>query len=424
MRIVSGLVVAGLLMALPARAAEPAPAPQPASKYAKLFESVWSTTNKNFYDPHFLGHDWKAIGARYRARLGSVHTDEEFARLTGQMLDELGASHLYIVPPHSSAASGVGIGVQFRDFSGVSIVSDVDPLSDARAKGIKIGDRLLSPAKALRGAPGTMADVKLKTCTGAVRTLKVVREGAYWPPVHPGFAWHAVRVGPDRSIGYLRIDRFDDGAAPLIDQAMEELKDTDGLIIDVRENSGGNFSAARLISYFSGPSQIAIALFSRPYLEKLGHPVTAADVRAAPKVIGAYTTPQVFEAVSKNGGGAAFMTENLHDKEYTKPVVVLIGGDTGSAAEGFAAMMHRMTTAKLVGRETEGALLSSEHFDLSDGWQLVVPVSGLWAADGTDYRDRPTPPDINVTWKPGDLCSGHDPDIEKAKALLNLTATQ
>jgi carboxyl-terminal processing protease len=103
---------------------------------------------------------------------------------------------------------------------------------------------------------------------------------------------------------------------------------------------------------------------------------------------------------------------------------VLIGGDTGSAAEGFAAMMHRMTTAKLVGRETEGALLSSEHFDLSDGWQLVVPVSGLWAADGTDYRDRPTPPDINVTWKPGDLCSGHDPDIEKAKALLNLTATQ
>jgi carboxyl-terminal processing protease len=393
-------------------------ADQGTSTYLPLFNAVWSITDRNFYDPHFLGHDWKAIGERFRAKLSAVHTDKEFETLANRMLGELGASHLYVTPPGRSQAATVGIGAEFRNLNAGYLVSVIDHLSDAYAEGVRIGDRLLSQRTALSGVPGTVADVRMQSCNGRVRTLHIRREGPFWPPVHPGFAWHSVRTGPERRIGYLRVTRFDDGAAALIDQAMAELEDTDGLIIDVRGNSGGNISSARLVSYFSGPRRIAAALFSRRYLERLGHPVTADDVRDAPQVFGAYTDATIFAAISRNGGAAVFMTEDLRDKEYTRPVVVLTDHDTGSAGEGFAWMMRRMTHATLVGRETAGVLLSGKEFDLPEGWKLVVPVDGLWGADGTDFRDRPVQPAIVVHRTRADMCSGRDPDIQEALSIL------
>lgn len=393
-------------------------AQQRASPYASLFNAVWSTTDKNFYDPRFLGHDWKAIGDRYRAKLGAVHSDKDFEKLADTMLEQLGASHLYLIPPSSSNAATVGIGVRFRDVDNAYVARTINHLSDAYAQGVRIGDRLLSRHADLSGPPGTVANVKMQSCDGTVRLLHVRRLGTFPPPVHPGLAWYSVRTGLTRTIGYLRITRFDDGAAPLIDQAMSELKDTDGLIIDVRGNSGGNLSSARLVSYFSGPARIAVALLSRPYLERLGHSVTARDVRNGPKVFGAYTDAEIFEAIAKNHGGAVFMTEDLEDKEYTKPVVVLTDHDTGSAGEGFAWMMKRMTRATLVGRGTAGVLLSGKEFDLPGGWTLVVPVDGLWSADGTDFRDRPVQPNVAVRLTRADMCSGRDPDIERALSIL------
>jgi len=412
-----GLQVAALV-ALLCLTSNATTAGQSASTYVSLFDAVWSTTDKYFYDPRFLGHDWKAIGVRFRAQLGTVHSDKDFETLADTMLDQLGASHLNLLPPSSSKAATVGIGVRFRDLNGGYFVRIVEHLSDAYAKGVRIGDRLLSRRADLSGPPGAVANVEMQRCDGTVRLLHVRRIGAFWPPEHPGLAWYSVRTGLNRTIGYLRITRFDDGAARLIDQAMSELKDTNGLIIDVRGNSGGNLSSSRLVSYFSGPSRIAVALFSRRYLEKLGHAVTARDVRNGPEVFGAYTDAKIFAAISRDGGGAVFMTDDLRDREYTEPVVVLMDHDTGSAGEGFAWMMKAMTHATLVGRETAGVLLSGKEFDLPKGWKLVVPVDGLWGADGTDFRDRPVQPDIAVRWTRAGMCSGRDPDIEEALSVL------
>lgn len=389
------------------------------AKYARLFEALWTTVDSNFYDPSFHGLDWKAIGERYRAGVGELESDEQFERLASQMLATLGTSHLYVVPPSDSSASGVGIGVRFRTISDAVLVSDVDPLSDARAKGLRAGDRLVSARSALSGAPGSFAKIEAEDCSGALRRVEVRRIGAFWPPQHPAFEWHVVALAANRTIGYIRVDRFDDGAAALADQAMEELKDTDALIIDLRANSGGNLSALRLGSYFSGPEQIAVALLARDYLMTLHHPVTQADIEAAPKVKGAYTDAAIFAAIGSHNGAAAFLTEDLGERRYTKPVIVLIGEDTGSAGEGFAWQMHLQTKARLVGRTTAGVLLSGQTFDLPGGWTVIIPVQGVWGADGTDFRDRALQPDVPVNWTRAELCTGRDPDIEKALALLS-----
>lgn len=398
-------------------------APSNHHKYEQLFDAVWSTVNEHFYDPRFLGVNWEAVGKRYRRKLNAVTNDQQFETLATHMLDELGTSHLYVEPPSKSNAKGVGIGVQFRIMSGQVLVSALDPLSYAHAEGLLPGDRLLSPLSALDGTPGTTAALKIQSCDGKVRNLDVRRVGAFWPPQHPGFEWRSIELSPGHWIGYIKIGRFDDGASELADRGMSELKDTDSLIIDVRHNSGGNLSATRLASYFiSGPPRIEVALFSRAYLKALGHKVTAADVAAAPKVSGAYTTAAIRAAVAAHNGGAVFMTEDMGDKRYTKPVVVLIGGNTGSAAEGFAWVMRAYAKATLVGRKTAGALLSGERFDLPDGWKITVPVQGLWGPDGTDYRDRAVSPSVAIKWTRNDLCSGHDPDITEALRILTTSS--
>lgn len=386
-----------------------------AADYTQLFDATWSTVNDNFYDPAFHGVNWQAVGARYRARLAGVTTDKDFEALASAMLKEIGTSHIHILPPQTSSASGVGIGVRFREINGETIVSEVAPLSDA---GVRFGDKLVSPQAGLRGEVGTIATAQFRTCAGRLRKVFAHRIGAFWPPAHPAFTWSLAKTAQHHRIGYLRIDRFDDGAAALADQAMAELKDTDGLIIDLRENTGGNASALRLQSYFGAVAAPSFALFARPYLAALGHPVTQTDVLTAAKITGAYTDEAVFAAVTSHRGAATFWSEDVGSKRYAKPVAVLIGEDTGSAAEGFAWSMRALPKVKFFGRKTAGALLSAQDFDLPGGWSLTIPVQGIWGPDGQDYRDRAVAPDVAVPWTRDQMCSGRDPDIAAALKTL------
>ncbi|MET0273428.1 MAG: S41 family peptidase [Phenylobacterium sp.] len=403
--------VLALAISMPARAAEP-------TIYGALFDEVWKTVDENFYDPTFGGRDWRAIGDRYRARLPTVMDDAAFATLANAMLGELQVSHLYLSPPAGNAVKGgVGIGAVVEERDAEQVVVEVVPLSDAQRQGLRVGDRVLNPAE-LSGPLGASSDLQIRGCDGRRRTLRVRHERALWPPQHPAFEWRQVTIRPGVSLGYIRIDRFDDGAAALADQAMAELKDTQGLVIDVRRNTGGNLSGLRLTSYFSGASRPAVALLGKPYLQALGRRVTAADIAALPATRGAYTDEAIFAALQAGKGAAVYYSDDLGAARYAGKVVVVIGEETSSAGEGFAAITRDLAGATLVGRPTAGYLLSSDRFTLSGGWRLTAPVDGVWAADGRDYGDKAVAPDALVARTAADVCRADDPDLAKAVDIL------
>lgn len=384
--------------------------------YSAVFETVLKTVDEHFYDPGFRGHDWRAIGDRTRVRLATVSDDKAFQSLVTGMLNQLQTSHLAFTPPRASSASGAGIGARLAVVDGEQTVLETGVMSDARRKGLRPGDRMESDV--LRGPVGTVATVRVKACNGQSRTLQIRRERAFWPPPKPSIAWSTIEAAPGKTLGYLRIDRFDDGQAEMTDRAMADLKDTEGLVIDVRDNSGGNVSALRLASYLTEGEGPAVAVLARPWLVKLGRPVTKADVVSGPKISGVYTTEGVMKSVGGNGGGAVFWTEDLAAQRYTRPVVVLISDETGSAAEGFAWIAKLKTKARLIGRRTPGVLLSGETFEVGDGWRLTIPTSGLWGPDGQDFGDKGVDPHEVVPFTRADLCAGRDPDIERAVAIL------
>jgi len=393
----------------------PASAESPGEERTKVFEAVVTTVSEQFYDPAFHGVDWPAVQVRYRALLKEVADDAGLQKLIGQMLDELKSSHLYL---SRTVPGNTGIGARIETVDGADTVLDLAPLSDARAKGLRPGDRITGGVAALSGPAGTEVDAAIQRCDGTNASLKIRRERWVFPEEHPGVRWARLRVAPDKVIGYIRADRFDDGAAGLADQAMEELGGTQGLVIDVRTNSGGNISAMRLASYFIDDTTSGFALLSRPYLQSLGRPVTATDIAAAPKLVGKYHGDDVGEALSKGKGAALFMVEDLGAKRYKGPVVVLIGPGTGSAAEGFAWGMKTASKARLIGAPSAGAILSGENFDVAPGWRLTVPVAGLWSVSAESLNDKPVTPHESVPETRADLCAGRDRGAERAMAIL------
>ncbi|HYE42696.1 MAG TPA: S41 family peptidase [Caulobacteraceae bacterium] len=391
--------------------------PRPATDYAALYDRLTATVAENFYDPTLYGVDWKAAAARHRPRAAAARSDAEFLQAGRALLGEIKSSHLDLRAPTGTVTGGTGIGARLVAIDGVQTVTEVVEVSDAHRRGLRPGDQILNEA-AVNGARGSTADLRVRGCDGKVRSLSVRRETVFWPPVQPSFRWRVIDGGSGRKVGYLRIDAFEDDGAPLADRAMADMAKTDALIIDVRANSGGNASALRLASYFTREAAPAVILLARPYLAALGRPLTPTDALRAPRVDGAYTSDKVFEAISGNGGGAALWTEDLGEKRYTRPVYVLQGEETASAAEGFTWVMRLSTRAVIVGRPSAGALLSAERFDLGQGWSMRIPTAGIWAPDGENYGDRSVPAHVEVKWSRADLCAGRDADVVKALEMI------
>lgn len=145
-------------------------------------------------------------------------------------------------------------------------------------------------------------------------------------------------------IGYLQISSF--APAFLVSEkyaaAMNELADTDGLIIDLRNNDGGGGdSVALLISYF---------VDERTRLNDTW-------VRAT-NITTQYWTQ-----------------EKLDGKRYggKRPVFILADANTKSAAEGFAYTMQAMKRATVIGEPTWGGAHAARPYRLGEHFYAVIP---------------------------------------------------
>jgi carboxyl-terminal processing protease len=384
--------------------------------YARLFDALWKTVNENYFDPNMNGVDFAAVRERYRPQLSEVRTDEAFLDLGNKMIRELKSSHLDVLPPpgfwerHPSSKLGRASSRLRSTRSGLFYY----PGSTGSTGDLRPGDEILSPPEALTGPLGSKGTLRVRGCDGRERDAAITYSRGQAEPYHQ----RTVISGPDgRRVAYAKILRFNDDTIGFADELIAGARDTDGMIIDVRDNSGGSITALYLANYFATGSQPTVTLASRPVLARLGRRPTAADLRAAPRAIGKYRFREVLPVLRKHGW-ATFYSEGRGPSGYRKPVTVLINSGTGSAAEGFAWMMKGLSSAKLVGRPTAGALLRGQEFQLPYGWEVTVPVFGLWGPEGQSFIDAPAAPDLPVEWTRADFCANRDADITAAMGVM------
>jgi hypothetical protein len=160
----------------------------------------------------------------------------------------------------------------------------------------------------------------------------------------------ASKMGVDKvdhlspNIGYLQISAF--GPVFLVSDkfaaAMNELADTDGLIIDLRNNGGGGGdSVTLLISYLVDERTRLNDTWER-----------ATDITTQ------YWTKDKLDG--KRYGGK-------------KPVFILAGPNTKSAAEAFAYTMQALKRATVIGERTWGGAHAARPYRLSEHFLAVIP---------------------------------------------------
>jgi hypothetical protein len=316
------------------------------------FEAAWSAVNSVYPFFEFKQIDWDAVHAAYRSRAEEATGGEVYVVLL-EMLGELKDPHVQLRPP-----AGMRIPLQEGWFEADGTIWPY------------IGPRL-------RRDRNVWTDDLLQNYVD--RDSIHVTRGS---PI--GYA-----ITNDR-IGYLRVaELMPHDITPDFDAAMNYLRFTKGMIVDVRHNPGGNHDTTReFVGRF------------------LAGPLESLEVYILGEL---YPWPPV---------------QPRGPFQYTKPVVVLINGRSFSGAEAFAEMMKQLSHVTAVGDTTGGGSGAADDsapgvFRLPSGSEIKVPTGEVRRYDGLPWEWLGVPPDIRVEQTELDRENGVDRQLEHAIEFLN-----
>jgi len=225
----------------------------------QLVLDAWTLVNEGFYDPEkFDDINWKRI--RQKTLQKQIETSEDAYFAIENMLRPLEDPYTRILRPKDyellkssnfgSEINGVGLqlGEDDNDKNKIKVVSTLGG-SPAEEAGIVSGDLiekvdgisteklgLANTASKLRGESGSKVLVEISSGSGEIREVDLERRAVDLRPVR------TKRLREDsHTIGYLRITQFSESVPKKVEEALQELKEkeVEGLILDLRNNSGG-----------------------------------------------------------------------------------------------------------------------------------------------------------------------------------------
>lgn len=302
-----------------------------ANTYEGNFEALWKIIDRQYCYLDYKGIDWEAVYSQYQPRLRNVTDHMSFFDLLGEMLNELQDGHVNLYSPFNTSRYWDWYTDYPANFNSEILYSD------------------------------EYLGRNYKT-VGGIRYGKI----------------------KDGTIGYIYYGSFSgsfsDGNFSYI---FNYFKDCTGLIIDVRNNGGGNLNyAEQMASYF----------FTRETLT-------------------GYIAHKTGPGHSDFSKPVAFNTPANSSLRWEKPVAVLSNRMSYSATNDFVNRMKNAPNAVIIGDKTGGGggmPLSSE---LPNGWMVRFSACPMY-----DIRMQHTEwgidPDIKVDMDPDDR--QYDAIIERA----------
>lgn len=206
------------------------------------------------------------------------------------------------------------------------------------------------------------------------------------------------------NVAYLQVNEFESNKGfRRFAAAFDSIAATNALIIDLRQNGGGDsgngFSILRYLTnqpYRTGR-----------YASRIYSPVRRARGEGVQFEL-------VDTASTARPAGAG--------KLYTKPVVVLISGMTFSAAEDFCSAYVGMKRGPLIGEPTGGSTGQPLVFALPGGIMARVCTKRDTYPDGTEWNGKGIQPTVLVRSTVADVQAGRDPVLAAALQYLNPAA--
>ena len=359
-------------------------------KPQKLFERTWKEINSGFYDSTLNSQDWSYWKKHYK---GKIKTDEDAKVAIDTMIASLDDDYSKYLnkkeyaEQNSSIESKIsGIGVNIMNDAGKIIVFSVLDNTPAKEAGIKANDIILKVdgknvsgmniadvAGLVRGKEGS--NVVLEIQRKNKKIIKSVRRKS--------IKIESVKSSVKKDIGYIQISSFIATSTPTeFLTALEKTKDTKGLILDLRGNTGGLLANAIFVANM--------------FLDK----------------------GTIVNIVSRDG-----KIENIKAQNTSiiidKPCVVLVDGASASASEILSGALKDHHKAVLVGTKTFGKGMVQRIIPLPNSTGLNLTIAKYLTPNGSDINKKGISPDYIIKYSEKDFIAHRDPQREKAEKLLS-----
>jgi tricorn protease len=373
----------------------------PAREWAEIFEEVWRRYRDFFYARNMHGYDWQALGDKYRPLLKYVTHRSDLTYVLTELVGELNVGHAFLgggdyFEPDRPKVGLPGARLELDPAARRYRIARIyrghnqepryrSPLTEVGVDA-REGDYILAiDGSELRGSDDPYRLLRYKTnpvtlTLNASPDFKGARQVTYVPVESEAALRYLDFVLRSRDrveqlsggrVGYLHLpDMSSWGLEEFVKWYYPQIR-KEGLVVDVRANSGGNVS--ELI------------------LERLGR-----------KLMGA-------------GFGRSERAETYPDTVFLGPMACLVNESTASDGEIFAYHFRGQGLGPLVGRRTWGGVVGfTDPGPLLDGGYVVVPEQGStnragdWIIEGEGVH-----PDVVVENDPRSLLEGRDPQLDR-----------
>lgn len=358
----------------------------------KLFDKTWKVINREYYEPSLNHQNWYRWKDHYRNK---IKTDEDARVAIDTMIASLNEPYTRFMPKKdfedltTSITSKIyGIGVNIYSNAGKIEIFNVMPATPADFAQLKQGDIITAVngkdisgmnvsdvAAIVRGPENSVVELTILRNNKKL-TKKIKRKEIKIKSVKSSVL--------DNHIGYIQILSFMSGTTPNeFLEALENTKNTDSLILDLRGNTGG----------------------------LLDNAVFIADMFI--------NNGTIVDIIYRNGYKKSIKAQDEH-LGMQKPVVVLVNGASASASEILSGALKDTHKATLVGRKTFGKGLVQKVVPLPNQTGVNVTIARYLTPNGTDINKLGIKPDIEVG-NEFDFFVGNQKDeqLEKAKEVLN-----
>ncbi|HZQ90358.1 MAG TPA: S41 family peptidase [Terriglobales bacterium] len=309
-----------------------------ASDFAGQFDALWSTFNQNYSYFDYKHIDWDAARATFRARAQAARTEDQLVAVVKDMLGTLHDQHVTLIDP-----------------TGATV-------------------RTFVPSQ----------PVNFDT---SVFNSQYAERASFTPGPGGRFGF-----GFFNGVGYIQISSWNTTTVHIedLDAAMENFRNTAALIVDVRNNGGGD---DQLAYQFAG--RFADATRTTEFVQFRNGPLHS-DFTALQS-----------RTIAPRG---AF--------QFTRPVVLLIGRGCASSNESFIAAMRELPNVTVMGDTSAGASGNPGTFQLGGGWSYTVSRWIDYTAEKQVIEDQGIAPAIQVAASAADFAAGRDPVLDAAIARL------
>jgi carboxyl-terminal processing protease len=402
---------------------------------AETFDAAWTIIRDTHFDKSMNGLDWNAVRAELRPRAAAASSPAELRAVIREMLARLGLSHFALIPaagesalPEGASADTSGDpGIEVRLLGRDLIVTHVD---DEAASPVRPGWRIVEigsrPAAELlrtvldaepgqspqhqqveawriaqmhlRGPAGSKVDVAFENGQGATVRVSLSRRPEAGVPVTVGnLPTMYVRLeGEKRSTpsgetaGVIKFNVWMAAVDAQFQRAMDELRNADGIVIDLRGNPGG---LAAMLMGISG--------------HFIGERRSLGVMKTRERDFKFVANPRLVNLAGERV------------EPYAGPVAILMDSMSGSASECFAGGMQSIGRARVFGQTSMGQALPALFDRLPNGDVLIHAYGDFVTADGTRLEGRGVIPDESVPLTRADLLRGDDKTLQAALAWID-----